>query len=200
MKSHKLLFICFTFLLLASCCRKQGLFILMPDLDGKVGTIEITTKGGSQIISRAEEATTVTSTDVAPSAPRLMKPWEILETFKDVWSVRPEEPLHFLLYFKLSSADLTDESQKLLPKIIETVKKRRSSDIIVVGHTDTLGSKASNLKLSIGRAQKIRDILITRKIEDSYIEVTSHGEEDQLIKTEDDIAEPRNRRVEIIIR
>ena len=48
--------------------------------------------------------------------------------------------------------------------------------------------------------QGARDRLIQAGIVSSMIEVTSHGEADLLIKTADEVAEPRNRRVEITVR
>jgi outer membrane protein OmpA-like peptidoglycan-associated protein len=57
-----------------------------------------------------------------------------------------------------------------------------------------------NYKLGLDRAQEIRDLLVSQGIDPKVIEVTSHGEDNPLVKTEDDVPEPKNRRVEIVIR
>ena len=57
-----------------------------------------------------------------------------------------------------------------------------------------------NVELGLRRATTIRGRLIEAGVASSMIEVSSHGEADLLIKTADDVAEPRNRRVEITVR
>jgi len=187
-------------LTMLACGPKQATFVLLPDLDGSTGTMEIITDGGSQVITRPEEAVTVTDIDQPPSAPRAMSPMEILSTFRDVWQVRPEEPIHYFVYFKQGTSDLTRDSLALIPKMLDAIAERKSSSIHVIGHTDTEGSRELNARLSLERAEAVRDILIPRGIDSSYLEVTSHGEEDLLIKTGDEVAEPLNRRVEVIIK
>jgi len=46
----------------------------------------------------------------------------------------------------------------------------------------------------------VRNVLVDAGISASMIEVASHGEADLLVKTGDNAAEPRNRRVEISVR
>ena len=66
--------------------------------------------------------------------------------------------------------------------------------------TDTVGSKEYNYKLSLDRAKVLSDILIANGAVPSNITVTSHGEGNPLVKTADEVAEPRNRRVEVVIK
>jgi outer membrane protein OmpA-like peptidoglycan-associated protein len=70
----------------------------------------------------------------------------------------------------------------------------------VVGHTDRVGSNAVNVPISIERANAVRDLLVRDGVDPAVIEVTSHGEEHPLIPTDDEVAEPRNRRVEVTVR
>jgi len=57
-----------------------------------------------------------------------------------------------------------------------------------------------NFELGLRRATAIRTRLIEAGVAAAMIEVSSHGEADQLVKTADEVAEPRNRRVEITVR
>ena len=50
------------------------------------------------------------------------------------------------------------------------------------------------------RAERVRDLLIAEGLDPTLIEVDSHGENNPLIPTADEIAEPRNRRVEVTVR
>ena len=84
--------------------------------------------------------------------------------------------------------------------ILEAVKALAVPEVIVIGHTDTMGEAKSNVALGLKRAATVRTILIQAGLASSMIEVTSHGEADLLVKTRDNTPEPRNRRVDITVR
>jgi outer membrane protein OmpA-like peptidoglycan-associated protein len=71
---------------------------------------------------------------------------------------------------------------------------------MVVGHTDTTGSRERNFELGMKRANTVRLLLIEIGLDSSAIQLASHGEAEPLVATADDVFEPRNRRVEITIR
>jgi outer membrane protein OmpA-like peptidoglycan-associated protein len=73
-------------------------------------------------------------------------------------------------------------------------------DISVVGHTDTVGMKGYNYSLSMRRARAVSSILLGQGIDPSTLDVTSHGKDNPLVPTGDQVPEPRNRRVEITVR
>jgi outer membrane protein OmpA-like peptidoglycan-associated protein len=56
------------------------------------------------------------------------------------------------------------------------------------------------MALSRRRAEKVRDLLIAANIAPAVIRVAFHGEGNPLIQTVDNVPEPRNRRVEVIVR
>jgi outer membrane protein OmpA-like peptidoglycan-associated protein len=70
--------------------------------------------------------------------------------------------------------------------------------ILIRGHADTEGSKARNLVISQARAETVRDSLIEKGIGLSPI-LRSFGEEHLAVPTDDGVAEPENRRVEILL-
>lgn len=183
-----------------SCARNKTVIVLLPGADGKTGQIVVSNKGGSRLLNQPGQATTIESADVPPSAPYKMDDKQVKETFGEAVSALPTAPVHFTLYFKNASAELTPESLKLLAKILPTVVSRGSTDISVVGHTDRVGTRSANFALAADRAYKLRDILLARGFDPAIIEVTSHGEDNPLIPTADGVPEPRNRRVEVIVR
>ena len=85
-------------------------------------------------------------------------------------------------------------------EILEAARNHPFPDVAVIGHTDTTGTAAGNYELGLRRANAIRTRLLDAGVDRSLIDVTSHGEADLLVKTGDEIADPRNRRVEITIR
>ena len=70
----------------------------------------------------------------------------------------------------------------------------------MTGHTDRVGSEADNDRLSLQRAEAVRAMLIQRGINSSFLRAVGRGEREPLIPTPDEQAEPRNRRVEVIVR
>ncbi|MBT6616426.1 MAG: OmpA family protein, partial [Deltaproteobacteria bacterium] len=57
-----------------------------------------------------------------------------------------------------------------------------------------------NYTLSKGRAEAVARLLVTRGVQQDHINTTSHGEGNLLIKTGDNVNEPKNRRVEVVVR
>jgi outer membrane protein OmpA-like peptidoglycan-associated protein len=112
----------------------------------------------------------------------------------------PKPPARIILYFEHDSINLTVESQALLQKMLESIRARAPVDISVVGHTDTVGTKGYNYDLSLKRAKAVASILRRVGIDPSILDITSHGKDNPLVPTRDQVPEPRNRRVEITVR
>lgn len=186
-------------LLLSACSSQKSMVVLLPDRDGKVGSIEVTNDKGSYTADKAGETVAVAA-DGKPQAGPAMNDEQINKTFGRALAVEPLPPLSFLLYFKTNSFELTNGSRALLDPIIDAIKTRQSENISVVGHTDTEGSKEYNFTLSTKRAKTVHDLLVERGVDPAIIEVTSYGEANLLVPTADNVKEPRNRRVEVIVR
>ena len=122
------------------------------------------------------------------------------EDFDVALSATPPKPATFLLYFKMGSSELTEESALDIPKIIAEFRSRAAPDISVIGHTDTLGDAKWNEELSLSRATAIAKLFLKDNLPSDKMAIESHGEKNLLIKTPDNTDEPRNRRVEVTIR
>ncbi len=186
--------------IMLSGCAPTTTVVLLPEPDGKVGALTVSTDAGSVDITKPGEATTVRSKSSLPSEPEVMPEEKIAATFGQVLAALPEQPVHFILYFRSGSTKLTAESLQLFPDILQAIEKRSSQSISVVGHTDTAGNRDYNLRLSTRRAEAVRLLLNQKGVKLTYIRATSHGEENPLVKTADNVNEPRNRRVEVIVR
>ena len=80
------------------------------------------------------------------------------------------------------------------------LKGRKVADVLVVGHTDTVGSDQFNDALALKRAEAIRRALIERGVAPADVVAVGRGKRELLVQTPDGVAEPRNRRVEIVVR
>jgi len=191
---------CLGLVLFLAGCGARSMVVLMPDPDGNVGQLSVTNEGGQQVLTEKNQSVKVMDQKTSPGKVTTLSDKEIQSTFSDALAAQPLQPITFILYFLEGSDELTDESKGLLPQIIQTIQKRGSIDIVISGHTDTVGEKEYNYKLSLERAQATYKILVANGAIPANITVTSHGEGNPLIKTADEVAEPKNRRVEITIR
>lgn len=173
--------------------------MLLADPDGSVGAADVTTPQGTTALERQRAATRVSAGD-APTAAAELSEAEVQELFGDTLAALPPAPQRFTLYFRFESEELTVESRASIPRILESVKRHPAPEVLVIGHTDTTGGAARNVELGLRRARTVREMLIASQLDDATIEVTSHGESDLLIKTGDEVFEPRNRRVDITVR
>lgn len=62
----------------------------------------------------------------------------------------------FTVYFLEGTNDLTPESTKTLEAVFEEIRKRTVADVVVIGHTDTVGAGELNDRLAETRAKPCR--------------------------------------------
>lgn len=106
----------------------------------------------------------------------------------------------FMLTFLTGTSNLTEQSLETLKTVIARAKARAASEVLVTAHTDRQGSIESNDRLSIQRAESVRKLLIDQGLAPERVEAIGRGERQPLVPTEDEVAEPRNRRAEVVIR
>ena len=87
-----------------------------------------------------------------------------------------------------------------LDLVFAELKRRPLPDIVVIGHTDTVGALAYNDRLSLARAERLREMLIEMGLPAVRIQAAGRGKRELLVPTDDNVSEPRNRRVEINVR
>lgn len=197
---------CAALFLLAACaaapCRRpaaRDVVILLPDAGGKAGGIVVSAGGGERLLSEPGQAVSVAA-GAAPGEPYVMSDAEIRATVGPALDALPPPPEQFVFHFERDSSELDGESAATMREALRTVMERRAVDISVVGHTDTVGDKAYNDRLSLERARAVAKLLVAGGVDPSILEVASHGKDNPLVPTGDQVAEPRNRRVEVTVR
>ena len=101
-----------------------------------------------------------------------------------------------IIYFDFDKSELSSISKKEIKKFLEKYENVISK-FLIVGHTDTKGTKEYNYKLSIERANVVKNLLTDLGIKVEDIKVLGKGEIDLNIKTNDEVPHPANRRAEI---
>ncbi len=101
--------------------------------------------------------------------------------------------------FATGSAQLTPVALSIVEKIGRAMNAYPETEAAVSGHTDSRGSRALNLRLSEQRARSVADTLIKSHSvsADRIKEVKGFADDRKVVDTMD--AEPRNRRVEVML-
>lgn len=187
---------------LAAGCASEpvtpALFAVVPAPDGHIGAIVVERGGQRHVIDTAYGAERVRN-DGALEPERLSES-QVRASFGSTLDALPGSPATFVLYFLEGKDELTPQSKVELDRVFAELKRRPLPDIVVIGHTDTVGNLAYNDKLSLARAQRLRDMLVGMGIPEERIHVAGRGKRELLVPTEDNVSEPRNRRVEINVR
>jgi outer membrane protein OmpA-like peptidoglycan-associated protein len=112
----------------------------------------------------------------------------------------PQPQRSFIVFFDWNRADLTDRARQIIADAAQNARSQRTTRIEVAGHADRSGTVQYNQALSRRRAETVAAELVRLGIAREEIVVTALGETQPLVPTADDVREPQNRRVEIILR
>ncbi len=175
------------------------LVVVVPSADGHVGTV-IVERGGKQVVLNTAFAASRIVAGGAPEAERFDGVDAVRAEFAGVLGTLPDRPKSFLVYFLEATDELTPESSVEFANILAELRERAAPDIVVIGHTDRVGNLEYNDRLSLQRAERVRGELIGLGIAESRIRIAGRGERELLVATDDEVPEPRNRRVEINVR
>ena len=181
--------------LLAACA--QTTVVLLPEKNGGDTSIAVNDGHRQIVLDRPYAAAELTIAD----------PWlynssaaDVQARFAQTLAAQPSRPLQFTLYFIEGSDELTDESKRVMESAYAEIAQRKVTDIVVVGHTDSVGSAGYNDALARQRAENIRAALVSRGVPADAIVAAGRGKREPLVPTADGVAEPRNRRVEVLVR
>lgn len=182
-------------LFLGACTSER--VVLLPSADGAPGAVVIRDKAGEIRLDQPYSAVrrTLDSNRVYQSSSQ-----EVSERYGPTLAVQPPRPSAYILYFETGGNVLTAESTAALKALRTEIAERPASEVLVIGHTDRVGSVDGNDKLSLKRAELIRGVLIESGVDAGKLETIGRGERDPLVPTADEVDEPRNRRVEINVR
>ena len=111
----------------------------------------------------------------------------------------PPAPRNFLVFFDFDKATLTPRALDIVRQAAEVAKSGQNTRVTCTGHTDTSGSASYNLALSLRRANAVKNALVKEGVSAEAISVVGRGKLELLVPTGDQVREPQNRRVEIVI-
>ena len=177
---------------LAACASSKTTVVLLPEAGGRSTAISVDRGGQTVVLDQPYAAVR----DGAFGMKAFQSsPAEVESAFGPALAAQPARATSFTLYFVEGKDVLTEESRQRVETSLAEIARRPVPDVLVVGHTDLVGSHASNDTLSRQRAELIRLGVDARNIE-----VIARGKRDPIVLTADGVAEPRNRRVEVVVR
>jgi len=177
--------------------------VLLPGPDGRSsGAVLVQRKGGAEGADLLL-ATAYAQADVARDGRLLPSTSDAATVQRDyaaLMALQPARPRSFVVNFSSNSNTLTPDTVPVLASAGAALVGLKAGELIVIGHTDRVGTVEANDRLSLQRAEQVRDLLIAAGVPATAIQVSGRGEREPLVQTADEVAEARNRRVEIKLR
>lgn len=109
-------------------------------------------------------------------------------------------------FAKSGPEDMLPGGRDELMKVAQALKASKASVVQVIGHTDRIGSDASNLALSQRRAQTVRAVLIQNGVAADGLSAHGVGESEPVKQCDDALPHEQlvaclqpNRRVEVVV-
>ena len=160
-------------LLAAVGCAPATRVVLLPQADKSASAVIVETRGEQVKVARPhEEARVFTGKDElgypyhpyeTPSASlqrdvhtRQSTAEKVERRYGGLIAAAPPPAQRYTLYFELGSTQFTPESEAQVDSILQDAMQRPGGEIIITGHTDSVGDMGTNDTLSLRRANAIR--------------------------------------------
>jgi OOP family OmpA-OmpF porin len=104
-----------------------------------------------------------------------------------------------LLHFKLGKSELTDQSMSDLNRVAEKLKANPDVRVMVAAFTDSSGSAELNKRLSLKRANMVKDMLVAKGVKPENLKAVGRGATNFLTTNATQEGREMNRRVEFTI-
>ncbi|MGK7312417.1 MAG: OmpA family protein [Candidatus Longimicrobiales bacterium M2_2A_002] len=103
------------------------------------------------------------------------------------------------ILFNFDSAALRDEARDNLTELANHLDEYERTDVLIVGHTDSIGSETYNQRLSERRAESAATFVAQHGVASSRISTRGMGESDPISDNSTAEGRQENRRVEVVI-
>jgi outer membrane protein OmpA-like peptidoglycan-associated protein len=103
------------------------------------------------------------------------------------------------LLFAFNSSEIEGDARSNLQVLAQSLQKYPRSNVLIVGHTDSIGTRTYNQSLSERRASSAANFLASTGVSRERISTRGLGEEDPIADNATDSGRRENRRVEVAI-
>lgn len=101
--------------------------------------------------------------------------------------------------FAVGRSDLNPRLRPILDQFANGLNAQQNTEVRIFGHTDNTGSDAVNERLSLERAQSVKDYLVARGVRANAVQVAGRGEREPVADNGTEAGRAKNRRVEIFL-
>ncbi|MBP7537074.1 MAG: OmpA family protein [Ottowia sp.] len=185
-------------LLSLAACAPATRVVLLPQEGLPTAAVTVQARQGQVVLDQPYAVAEVASSGSVDTAQTDAQ--QVEKRYGQLLSVQPAAEQRFTLLFMPGGAQLTPESSAALADVLARATERPGGEVIIIGHTDRVGSVESNDTLSLQRAQAVRQLVIDRGFDPNRVEAVGRGEREPVVQTADEVEEPKNRRAEIVVR
>jgi outer membrane protein OmpA-like peptidoglycan-associated protein len=101
--------------------------------------------------------------------------------------------------FAVGRADINPRMRPILDQFANGLAQQQGTEVRIIGHTDNTGSDELNNRLSLDRAQSVRDYLLSRGVRGDTVQIAGRGEREPIAENSTEAGRAKNRRVEIFL-
>jgi outer membrane protein OmpA-like peptidoglycan-associated protein len=101
--------------------------------------------------------------------------------------------------FPFNSSDVLPAGRENLRQLANSLRNYPETEVLIVGHTDSVGSDEYNMGLSYRRAEAARSFLAQQGIAAGRVRVEGRGESEPVADNNTEAGRAQNRRVEVAI-
>ncbi len=98
--------------------------------------------------------------------------------------------------FEIGSADLTPGAREVLEQTAKSLLENPEVRVLIEGHTDNTGPELLNQKLSVERAEKVKEFLVSRGVAADRLETAGRGPHSPIADNSTPEGKALNRRIE----
>ena len=109
----------------------------------------------------------------------------------------PPAVRQFIVFFDFDKSNVTPEAGQVIAAAVEAAQNTGMARIMVIGHTDTVGSMSYNQALSERRAMAVKTEMMRLGLNGGEIATSGRSFLDPLVPTGRGVREPENRRAVI---
>jgi len=174
--------------------------VVLLDNGKQQNAVMVSTEKGSSDLDDIGGYVDMKDKKEVPPQSKIMSPEEIKKRFAKALAASPKKAISYRLYFQGNKMKLTKESEEILLTAIKMIEDRKPCMVDIIGHADTSGTSRNNIKMSLLRATYVKKLFDKIGVKAEALTVKGYGEEDLLVPTADNVAEAKNRNVEIFIK
>jgi len=182
---------------LGGCASVSDRVILLPQPDGSPSALEVVAGAQRLRLDRPYAGAELKGGQLAAVQTDAAT---VHKAYGTLLALQPAAPRSFAVQFESNANQLGASAEPVLAEMRRLLASLPAAEVVIIGHTDRVGSVEANDRLSLQRAEAVRELLVAAGVDRAVISVAGRGEREPAVATADEVAEARNRRVEIKIR